>query len=155
MAGSGSATFADGTGTSASFNYPYGVALDGAGNVYVGDAFNHRIRKVSPSGVVSTLAGSGSGGFADGTGASASFAYPWGVALDGAGNVYVADRDNNRIRKVSPSGVVSTLAGSGSGGFADGTGTSASFYTPTGVALDGAGNVYVADQNNNRIRKIV
>jgi prepilin-type processing-associated H-X9-DG protein len=155
LAGSGSG-FADGSGTSASFNYPTGVALDGAGNVYVADSNNNRIRKVSPSGVVSTLAGSGNYAFADGSGTSASFRNPQGVALDGAGNVFVADFSNNRIRKVSPSGVVSTLAGSASGnwGFADGSGTSASFNYPTGVALDGAGNVYVADFSNNRIRKV-
>ena len=144
--------YADGTGTSAKFNVPFGVAVDGAGNVYVADYNNHRIRKITTSGVVSTLAGS-TYGYTDGTGTSAQFAYPYGVAVDGAGNVYVADRSNHRIRKITASGVVSTLAGS-SQGYTDGTGTSAKFYYPSGVAVDGAGNVYVADRSNNRIRKI-
>ena len=114
---------------------------------------NHRIRKITASGVVSTLAGSTYGN-TDGTGTSAKFAYPIGVAVDGAGNVYVADRVNHRIRKITTSGVVSTLAGSGTSGNADGTGTSAKFYYPSGVAVDGAGNVYVGDYNNHSIRKI-
>ncbi len=103
--------YTDGTGTSAKFAYPFGVAVDGAGNVYVADYNNHRIRKITASGVVSTLAGS-TYGYTDGTGTSAKFAYPFGVAVDGAGNVYVADESNHRIRKITASGVVSTLAGS-------------------------------------------
>ena len=154
LAGSGSSGSTDGTGSSASFNGPCGVAVDGSGNVYVADHYNHKIRKVSPSGVVSTLAGSGSIGSADGTGGDASFFFPYGVAVDGSGNVYVADADNNKIRKVSPSGVVSTLAGSGGYGSADGTGSAASFNRPYGVAVDGSGNVYVADGGNNTIRKV-
>ena len=254
--------YTDGTGTSAQFNYPTGVAVDGAGNVYVADQYNHRIRKITTSGVVSTLAGSGTSGYTDGTGTSAKFKYPTGVAVDGAGNVYVGDYYNHRIRKItlsagsaettetitanvcdsytspsgktwttsntysdtiantagcdsvitvnltvrnkttetitanvcdtytSPSGrhtwfgtgiykdtipnaagcdsiltinltviatpivTVSTLAGSGTSGYTDGTGTSAQFNNPYGVAVDGAGNVYVADRYNHRIRKI-
>ena len=153
LAGSGTSGYTDGTGTSAQFKYPTGVAVDGAGNVYVADQLNHRIRKITTSGVVSTLAGSGTSGYADGTGTSAKFDYPIGVAVDGAGNVYVADGSNQRIRKITTSGVVSTLAGS-TYGYTDGTGTSAKFTSPTGVAVDGAGNVYVADESNHRIRKI-
>jgi streptogramin lyase len=155
LAGSGTPGFADDTGPKARFHTPYGVAIDGKGNVYVADTFNHRIRKITPAGVVSTLAGSGTPGFADDTGPKARFHTPAGVAVDGAGNVYVADYINNRIRKITPAGVVSTLAGSGTKGSADDdTGPKAQFKEPFGVAVDGAGNVYVADYGNNRIRKI-
>jgi sugar lactone lactonase YvrE len=154
LAGNGTAAYADGTGTAASFNDPTGVATDAAGNVYVADVGNNRIRKISPAGLVTTFAGSSNGGYADGTGTAASFLVPTGVATDAGGNVYVADRNNQRIRKISPAGVVTTFAGSSNGGYADGTGTAASFYGPTGVATDASGNVYVADRNNLRIRKI-
>jgi ABC-type lipopolysaccharide export system ATPase subunit len=103
---------------------------------------------------VTTLAGSGSAGADNGTGTAASFYYPVGVAVDASGNVYVADAGNNLIRKITSGGVVTTLAGSGSAGAGNGTGTAASFYSPTGVAVDTSGNVYVADANNNLIRKI-
>ncbi|GHV72835.1 hypothetical protein AGMMS49940_01370 [Spirochaetia bacterium] len=146
--------YADGTGTEARFYYPKGVAVDNAGNVYVADSYNHRIRKISPSGAVTTLAGGVSYGYADGTGTEARFYYPEGVAVDNAGNVYVADTSNQRIRKISPSGAVTTLAGGVPYGYADGTGTEARFYYPKGVAVDNAGNVYVADSYNHRIRKI-
>jgi sugar lactone lactonase YvrE len=109
-----------------------------------------------PPGVVSTLAGTGTAGFIDGTGTAAQFSNPYGVACDASGNVYVADRDNARIRRiVVATGAVSTLAGSGTAGFADGTGTAARFNSPTGVACDASGNLYVADQTNARIRGIV
>ena len=132
------------------------MAVDSAGNVYVADTYNHTIRKITPAGVVSTLAGlAGSCGSADGTGANARFYYPYGVAVDSAGNVYVADTDNHTIRKITPGGVVSTLAGlAGSSGSADGTGANARFHYPSGVAVDSAGNVYVADTDNHTIRKI-
>jgi sugar lactone lactonase YvrE len=154
LAGNGDAGFADGTGTAAQFNGPVGVAVDGAGNVYVADVFNNRIRKITPEGVVSTLAGNGHADFADGIGKAARFNRPDGVAVDGAGNVYVADRANHSIRKITPEGVVSTLAGNGYSDFADGTGTAARFDGNAGVGVDGAGNVYVADTFNHRIRKI-
>ncbi len=154
LAGSGKQGSADGIGSSATFNFPEGVAVDASGNVYVADKNNHKIRKISPTGMVSTLAGSGAQGSADGSGSSASFNKPNGVAVDTSGNVYVADTDNNKIRKISPSGMVSTLAGSGKTGSVDGSGSSASFSMPSGVEVDASGNVYVADTYSNKIRKI-
>ena len=136
--------FADGTGAAAKFNGPSGVAVDSNGIIYVADAGNHRIRKVTSAGVVTTLAGSGSSGFLDGAPGTAKFSYPSGVAVDASGNVYVADEFNDRIRKVTPTGVVTTLAGT-SGGFADGPGATARFTSPRGVAVDAATNVFVAD----------
>jgi streptogramin lyase len=152
----GSSGSADGTGSAARFDYPEGVAVDGSGNVYVADYNNHTIRKITPAGVVTTLAGTaGARGSADGTGNAARFTFPKGVAVDGSGNVYVADGGNNAIRKITPAGVVTTLAGTaGSYGSADGTGSAARFWGPSGVAVDGSGNVYVADTSNNTIRKI-
>jgi len=155
IAGNGVRGFADGTGAVAQFDYPGGVAIDAAGNVYVADTQNNRIRKITPTGEVATLAGGGgSQSFADGTGAAARFNNPRSVAVDAAGYVYVADTQNHRIRKITPAGAVTTLAGSGMNGFADGTGTAAQLNGPYGVAVDSAGNIYVADMGNNRIRKI-
>ncbi|MFY8033362.1 MAG: lectin-like protein, partial [Flexibacteraceae bacterium] len=114
--------------------------------------FGHSIRKITPAGVVSNFAG-GTGGTADGTGAAAQFNNPTSVAVGPNGNVYVTDQTNNRIRQITPAGVVTTLAGS-SGGFADGTGSSAQFSAPTGIAVDYNGNIFVADYYNHRIRKI-
>jgi streptogramin lyase len=147
---------ADGTGSAARFQYPSGVAVDASGNVYVADTYNHTIRKITPAGAVTTLAGTaGLSGSADGTGSAARFWYPYGVAVDGSGNVYVADTRNYTIRKITPAGVVTTLAGTaGARGSADGTGSAARFANPYGVAVDGSGNVYVADTDNDTIRKI-
>ena len=154
LAGSGNAGFSDGTGELASFNTPEGVAVDFNLNVYVSDSGNRRIRKITPNGVVTTIAGSGKEGFADGYKAEACFKNPKGITLDREGNIYVSDTGNHRVRKITPSGVVTTLAGSGNAGFADGTGEKASFNGPQSPNVDGIGNVYVADYSNNRIRKI-
>lgn len=154
LAGTGAAGADNGAGNIATFNLPEGVAVDAAGNVYVADNGNDLIRKITPEGVVSTLAGSGGAGSAGGTGTAASFNSPFGVAADGAGNVYVADSGNNLIRKISPAGAVTTFAGSGAKGANNATGLAATFNTPSGVAVDAAGNVYIADENNNLIRKI-
>jgi sugar lactone lactonase YvrE len=138
----------------ASLPHASGVAVDAAGNAYVADTDNNQVRKITPAGTMTTLAGSGSPGSTDGGGTAASFRHPSGLAVDLAGNVYVADSGNRTIRKITPSGFVTTLAGSGTPGSADGTGTAASFNSPADVALDGAGNLYVADSGNNKIRKI-
>ena len=162
----GVAGSADGTGTAAQFSHPIGVAVDSAGSVFVADTYNHLIRKVTAAGVVTTLAGKAgrdTTGSADGTGTAAEFYLPQGVAVDSAGNAYVADTSNQTIRKVTPGGAVTTLAGNASitdtyghalGGFADGTGTAARFDHPTGVAVDRAGTIYVADIANHLIRKV-
>ena len=154
FAGSGTRGHIDGTGTAASFSYPNGLATDAAGNVYVADFSNNCIRKITPTGVVTTLAGSGNLGSNNGIGASATFNYPNDVATDALGNVYVVDQYNNQIRKIDPTGMVTTLAGSGVKGSANGNSASASFNFPNRLTADAAGNVYVADENNNLIRKI-
>jgi serine/threonine-protein kinase len=156
LAGKSAAGSEDGVGANANFNQPSGVAVDTAGNVYVADSGNNQIRKVTPAGVVTTLAGKSAAGSEDGVGANANFNQPSGVAVDAAGNVFVADGQNCEIRKITPAGLVTTLAGSKDvlGGHADGSGATANFYLPYGVAVDGSGNIYVADSGNNEIRKI-
>ncbi|MGN8055127.1 DUF6443 domain-containing protein [Pedobacter sp. 22163] len=154
LAGSGSAGFSDGNGTGASFSSPIGLALDASGNLYVADYGNHRIRKITPGGTVSTFAGTGGAGNVNGAGLSSSFRNPMGLSFDVSGNLYVADRLNHSIRKITPSGTVSTLAGNGTAGFVNGAGSGASFNYPNGVAVDASGNVFVADQQNHSIRKV-
>lgn len=145
---------ADGMGTAASFYAPGGISMDASGNIYVGEAGNHDIRKITPAGLVTTFAGNIAGGSLNGIGTAASFSSLQGIATDADGNVYVADSGNQLIRKITPAGVVSTLAGSGVAGADNGPAASASFHSPIGVAVDAAGNVYVADVFNNMIRKI-
>jgi sugar lactone lactonase YvrE len=157
LAGSpGSSGIADGTGGGAQFNQPTGIGVDSNGNVYVADAWNQTIRKITSDGVVTTLAGvAGSAGSVDGTNSAARFNWPAGVAVDAAGNIYVADSFNHAIRLVTSSGAVTTLAGLlGVWGNADGTNSGARFCRPAGLALDGAGNIYVADTGNQTLREI-
>jgi flavoprotein len=155
FAGSGLASFADGSGTSAGFNNPWGLAVDLAGNVYVADAGNNRVRKISTAGVVTTIAGSGISGSFNGIGTAASFSKPQGVALDRYGNILVADGLSNKIRKITPAGQVSTFAGNGSQGSVNGYTSTASFYNPTGIVVDTSGIVYITDQNNHKIRIVL
>ena len=159
VAGGGTAAFADGTGAAALFNYPCGIsATDSTGNVYIADKENHRIRLMSPAGVVTTFAGTGVAGFADGASNTAQFNSPSGICIDSAGKIYITDRGNNRIRLITPGAFglrnVTTLAGSGAAGFADGTGAAAVFNNPMGITIDVQGNLYVADYNNNSIRRV-
>ncbi|MCO4763575.1 MAG: DUF839 domain-containing protein, partial [Myxococcales bacterium] len=155
LAGQQSNGFADGQGGSARFYYPAGVTVNKSGQVLVADSYNNRIRMVTPTGKVTTWAGQSSGGYTNGKGTSARFYRPDGVEADPkTGMVYVADTYNHRIRRIDPAGNVTLLAGSGSASFLDGKNTSARFYYPRAVAVDGAGNVYVADTNNQRIRRI-
>jgi sugar lactone lactonase YvrE len=146
----------NGPATSAQLNSPYGVAVDSAGNLYIADSGNNRIRKVS-NGVISTVAGTGAQGYSgdNGPATSAQLNFPTGIALDSAGSLYIADYWNNRIRKVS-NGVITTVAGNGTPGFSGdgGPATSAELSNPSGVALDAAGSLYIADTLNNRIRKV-
>jgi sugar lactone lactonase YvrE len=155
-AGPANAGNANGTGIAATFHAPAGVALDSSGNVYVAEYGNNDIRKITPDGVVTLFAGSSdtTAGHADGTGSAATFWNPTGVAVDSAGNVYVADESNNEIRKITSAGVVTTFAGSTTIGHADGTGTAATFSAPNGIAIDSSGNLWVTDSANNEIREI-
>jgi uncharacterized protein (TIGR03437 family) len=144
--------------TSASLNFPRGVTVDAGGNVYIADTDSHRIRRVAPNGIITTVAGNGIRGFSGdgGPATQAQLNFPTGVAVDGAGNLYIADHDNNLVRKVSALGVISTVAGNGMYGFAGDAGpaTEAAFFGPEGVAVDGNGNLLIADSGNHRIRRV-
>ncbi|UGQ48349.1 NHL repeat-containing protein [Massilia endophytica] len=146
--------FADGQGAAASFNTPSGLAIDRQGNLYVADTANHAIRKVTPEGAVATLAGNGQPGYADGQGAEARFNGPVGIAVDGKGNVFVADTYNDCIRMIDAQGMVTTYAGNGKPGDADGPAKSAQLDTPTALAVAADGSLYIADTFNDKIRKV-
>jgi sugar lactone lactonase YvrE len=151
LAGTEAAGFKDGPGNIAAFDFPYGIAIDKYGNVFISDGSNFCIRKISPDGQVSTFAGKKQQGHEDGEGGNALFEFPGDMVIDQQDNIYVIDV--SMVRKISPQGIVSTIAGS-TDGFQDGEGASAKFYTPYGLGIDTQGNIYVADTNNNRIRKI-
>ncbi|HEY5407687.1 MAG TPA: IPT/TIG domain-containing protein [Ginsengibacter sp.] len=144
----------DGADTSASFNDPLGLATDADGNIYVADAANNKIRKITPAGIVTTVAGTGTAGAGNGTALSASFNTPLSVAIDGSNNLYVTEQKNYDIRKIATDGTVTTVAGSGQAGSADGAGTSAGFNYPVGIVADLSGNLYVTDNGYGTIRII-
>ena len=146
--------FADGPALAAAFNSPSGLAIDRAGNLYVADTGNNRIRKVTPDGVVTTIAGDGTAGYRDGPALTAQFNGPCGVAVDRHGNVYVADTYNDRIRQITTDHQVKTLAGGGQPGYQDGPASAALFDTPCAVAVSASGELFIADTGNNRIRRL-
>jgi sugar lactone lactonase YvrE len=160
LAGTGTAGYSGdgGPATQARLDTPHGIAVDGAGNVYIADPPNHRIRRVDPSGIITTFAGTGTSGY-NGDGipaASARLNYPKGVEVGPDGSVYIGDANNHRVRRVSPSGTITTVAGTGSAGFSgDGaSATSARLNTPRNVTFDSAGNLYIADDENCRVRRV-
>jgi sugar lactone lactonase YvrE len=155
LAGNGIRGSKDGVGLSASFYLPGGLAVDSACNIYVADTYNNLIRKIRPDGFVTTVAGRTGIGSANGKAAAASFSHPVGIAVDREGNIYVADVGNNKIRKITPDALVTTFAGSGARGSRDGRDTIAAFNRPYGITIDKWGNFFVADYQNNLIRKIV
>ena len=161
IAGNGAAGYSGDSGlaSSAELNGPYGVAIDSGDNLYIADPGNNRIRKVAAgTGIITTIAGNGTAGYLGDNGAasSAELNLPAGVALDSTGNLYIADTGNNVIRKVDTSGTITTVAGNNAEGYSGDSGlaTNATLYAPSGVAVDSTGNLYIADTNNDRIRKV-
>jgi sugar lactone lactonase YvrE len=160
LAGTGTPGFSGdgGPATAAQLNLPTGVAVDAGGTVYVADQSNHRVRAISPTGSIRTVAGTGTAGYGGdgGPAASAQLSSPYGVAVDAGGTLYVADRGNYCIRAISPAGIISTVAGTGTPGFSGdgGPATSAQLNQPTGVAVDAGGTLYVGDRGNQRVRAI-
>jgi gliding motility-associated-like protein len=146
----------DGQGVAAKFLEPTGVCTDAAGNIYVADSYNHSIRKITPDGLVSTIAGTGSSGRLNGKASDATFDNPFGVTVDQNGNIFVADADNNQIRKIAPGGIVSVYAGNilGRAGAEDGIAGTERFTLPESIVFDELGNMYLADTENHSIRKI-
>lgn len=154
FAGSGSQSYQDGTGISASFYYPYDIVMDGSGNLYVADSQNSAIREITPQSVVTTFAGNGSAGYANGIGDQARFNMPNNLTIDQSGNLYVGDTYNNRIRMITPSRVVTTVAGTGSTGYQDGPIALAMFNYPAGTAVDYGNDLFVSDVGNYVIRRV-
>ncbi len=160
IAGNGTAGYSGdgGAATAAELAYPEGLALDGSGNIYIADNLNNRIRKLTPSGIISTIAGNGTAGYSgDGGPATAAELYqPTGLVVDWSGNIYIADLYNNRVRMVTPSGTISTIAGNGTAGYSGdgGDATAAELNWPSCVAVDGSGNVYIGDENNSCVRMV-
>ena len=160
VAGTGTAGFSgdDGLATAAQLANPTGVAVDAAGNLYIADNGNHRVRRVDPSGVITTVAGTGAQGFSGdrGPAIAAQLNSPVGVAVDTAGSLYIADRGNERVRRVDPSGVIITVAGTGVQGFSGdrGPAIAAQLNTPRDVAVAADGTLYIADYDNHRVRRV-
>ncbi|MHB8260539.1 MAG: NHL domain-containing protein [Bacteroidia bacterium] len=160
IAGTGTATYSGdgGQASVAELNFPSGVCLDAAGNLYIADQSNNRIRKINTAGVISTFVGNGTAGSSGDMGQAtvAEINAPFGVVFDASGNLYIADRSNQRIRKVNTTGIISTIAGTGTSGYTGdmGQATAAELSSPFGVTIDAAGNLYIADDFNNRIRKV-
>lgn len=155
FAGNGVIGFQDGSAASAEFNSAAAAVIDAQGNVYVADQMNNRIRKITPSGTVSTFAGNGMTGNVDGSASTAEFNQPLGLCIDQQGNLYVGDAGDYRIRKITPSGTVTTVAGNGTFGLVNGSGQNAEFGGANGMAVDAKGNVYIADAGNHCIREII
>jgi sugar lactone lactonase YvrE len=160
VAGNGNAGYSgdNGAATNASINYPFSVTVDGAGNLFIADYYNYRIRKVDTNGIITTVAGNGNTGYSGDNVAATntSLYYPSGVAVDAAGNLFIADNSNSRIRKVDTHGIITTVAGNGNFGYSGDNvaATNASLYYPNGVAVDGAGDLFIADYYNQRLRRV-
>ena len=159
VAGGGAEDPGDGgPATEAALSHPSYVAVDTAGNLYVSDFLANRVRKVDPEGVITTVAGTGAAGFSGdgGPAIAAELSFPTGIAFDGDGNLYLSDADNNRVRKVDPAGVITTVAGTGAPGFSGdgGPATAAELDAPAGLAVSADGRLYIADQGNDRVRRI-
>jgi sugar lactone lactonase YvrE len=160
VAGNGTGGYSGdgGLATAAQLKGSSGVSFDSEGNIYIADSGNHRIRKVTTAGIISTVAGNGTGGYSgDGGLATAGrLSFPQGITVDSAGNLYIADTFNHRIRKVTTAGIISSIAGNGTSGYSGdgGLATAGQLWFPQGVSIDSAGNLYIADSGNNRIRKV-
>lgn len=154
IAGNGTAGATNGNGVNATFKQPVGVVADSQGNIFVADWINYLVRKITPSGDVTTFAGNGTNASIDGTGTNAGIGQPVCLTIDPQGNLYVVEHGGQRVRRITPSAVVTTIAGSGSASFADGTGTSAMFNGPMGIEMDSFGNMYLCDYYNHRIRRL-